>query len=244
MDNPSQPTYKLGAWVWKEDWPLFLAMAGAFITSAVLYPTLPEKVPIHWDINDQVNGWGSRFEALFLSLGMAVGIYLLILFIPLIDPRRRNYTKFGSSFRIIRFVLVLFMLLVWGATIAAARGMHVNMNLLMPAAISILLIVMGNVMPRLRHNWFIGVRTPWSLSSEEAWRKTHRVAGMIFVACGTMSLLATISFGGKIAAISMMVAILGASFGSLVYSYFAWKSCQKDSPENSEETPQLPPHDS
>jgi uncharacterized membrane protein len=215
-------TYRLGKWILDEDWPLWLLLAACAVVGALIYPSLPDRIPVHWNIRGEVDGWGSRGMGVFGVLGIGVSVYLLLLVLPLIDPRRENYPKFRGVYRVIRTMLVGFFAVIWALALAAARGVAIRMDVIIPAMISCLFIVLGNLMGRIRYNWFVGIRTPWSLSNEEAWRRTHRTCGRVWVLGGIIGLLGAL-WGGPTAAWALGLSIGGATVFSIVYSYFAWR---------------------
>lgn len=205
-----------------EAFNLFL-IAAMFVASAVAYPSAPDTVPIHWGINGEANGWGGKLEGLFLLPLMTAGIYLLLLFLPKIDPKRVNYEKFGGVYRIIRTLLVVFMAGLHGVIIASIQGASIDVGMAVLVMVGLMLAVMGNYLGKLKPTWFVGIRTPWTLTSELSWNKTHRLGGKFFVIFGLLLFLAGI-IGQEwlfIAAFSLfMVSILFL----VVYSYIVWKS--------------------
>ena len=225
MNESDKPTYRLGSWLVREDWPLWIVLLASIVVGAVVYPSLPERIPTHWGLNGEANGWSGRAGGVFGMVGLNLAVYLILVFIPLVDPRRENYRKFLPTLRVIRAGLVIFMTAIWGAALAAAAGAPVPMDRVVSLLLSLLFILLGNYMTRVRYNWFIGVRTPWSLANEEAWRLTHRVAGPAFVAGGLIS-LAGAAFGGGIAMLALAVGAGGASVVSFVYSFFAFRKSQ------------------
>ncbi|MGE5578251.1 MAG: SdpI family protein [Syntrophothermus sp.] len=220
-ENERKETYRLGRWIVQEDWPLWLILAASFIVGLLVYSSLPDWIPIHWNLRGEIDGWGTKANV-FLIPVMNVGLYLVFLVTPLIDPRRENYPRFKSTLRIFRWSLVVFMTAMWGISLAAAKGLPVDTSLVVPVMTSALFVVLGNLMSRLRYNWFFGIRTPWALSNEEAWRLTHRVGGRAWVIGGLISLVGAF-FGGEVAIWAMGFGIGAASLFSVVYSYFAWK---------------------
>jgi uncharacterized membrane protein len=108
--------------------------------------------------------------------------------VPLIDPGRLNYQNFRKAYNAIRIVLVLFMALIYGLAIASAFGYQFNTTSVVFGAMGVMFIVLGNFMGKIRPNWFVGVRTPWTLSSKLSWDKTHRLAGWLFVLMGVLFL--------------------------------------------------------
>ncbi|MCL4514372.1 MAG: SdpI family protein [Firmicutes bacterium] len=219
--DEKKDTYRLGRWVLREDWPLWLLMAAGLLVALALYPTLPDRIPIHWNIRGEIDGWSSRSGVFIMPAGI-IGLYLLFLVLPLIDPRRENYPKFQSTYRILRWTFVIFMTALGGITLAAARGVPINISFVVPVMVSVLFIIFGNLMGRIRYNWFVGIRTPWALSSEDVWRLTHRVAGRAWVIGGLISLVGAF-FGGEVAARVMGLGMGAATIFAVAYSYFAWK---------------------
>lgn len=207
----------------KREWPLWVIIALPFIAAILIYPHLPEQVPIHWNIRGEIDGYSSRaFGAFFLPL-LNLVMYVLFIVLPKIDPKRANYNKFGSSYLMIRYLLHLFFLFMFGATTAAALGYPVNVGKWIPAAVAVLFIVMGNVMGRVRHNYFVGFRLPWTLANEEVWRRTHQVGARLMVAGGFAALLGAIFTEGAASFVILMAGVLIPTVITMVYSYLIYK---------------------
>lgn len=226
MTGADRKTCCLGPWIVREDWPLWLLLLASLVAGVILYPSLPDRIPMHWNLQGQIDRYGGRAEGVFGMLALNVGLYLLLLFAPLVDPGRKNYAKFASTYRFLRSLLVVFMTALWGIVMAAARGVAVDTAVVIPVMVSALFILFGNMMGRLRQNWFIGIRTPWSLANAEAWRLTHRAAGPAWVLGGLVS-LAGAFFGRTVAAWAMGIGIGGAGIFSVAYSYVAWRRTQQ-----------------
>lgn len=173
----------------KPDWPLWVILAGLIIAGFLLYPMLPEQVPVHWNIRGEVDRYGSRFEGAFTAPLLALGIYALMLVAPLIDPRRENYARFVGAYRLLRWVFVLFMAGIYVVWMAAALGYRVDIGFAVKTALGLLFIAIGNVLGQVRFNYFVGVRTPWTLSDEGVWRQTHRLAAKVWVLGGLICLV-------------------------------------------------------
>ena len=195
----------------------------AFAVSAVAYGRLPARVPVHWDIHGRANGYGSRLEGAFLMPVIMLIIAVMIPVLPKIDPRGQNYEKFRSSYDIMLGSVLSVMLLIHLLALSSALGMHVPIGRVAPAATGVLLVVLGNVMPRVRPNWMIGIRTPWTLSNDRVWERTHRVGGYLFMAAGLL-LIVTTAFPLGASGVKVVIgAVLAAALGSVVYSYVAWR---------------------
>jgi len=207
---------------WRTEWPLWLLLAAMFVAAAACWRHAPEQMPVHWDIHGNVDRYGGRFEGLLLLPLVSVGIYLLLTFLPRIDPRSENYRKFATAYKVIRFSVLALMGAVYAMMLLVSFGYHVDFATVVPLMMGVLFVVIGNVMSKLRPNWFAGVRTPWTLSSRLSWDKTHRLAGWLFIVMGllfvplaivreTWLLIAILVFDG--ACIVWMIA----------YSYFVWR---------------------
>lgn len=181
--------YSLNWKALKPDWPLWVILAGLIIAGFLLYPMLPEQVPVHWNIRGEVDRYGSRFEGAFTAPLLALGIYALMLVAPLIDPRRENYARFAGAYRLLRWVFVLFMAGIYVVWMAAALGYRVDIGFAVKTALGLLFIAIGNVLGQVRFNYFVGVRTPWTLSDEGVWRRTHRLAAKVWVLGGLICLV-------------------------------------------------------
>jgi uncharacterized membrane protein len=209
----------------REDWPLWLLLALAFAAALWIYPRLPDRVPVHWNIHGQVDNWGSRFWATFGLLAFLAGIYALVALVPFVDPRRANYAKFLSAHRLIRWGTVLTFVAIWGCTTAVAAGQPMPIERIVPGIIGLLFAAMGNIMGRLRYNWFVGIRTPWSMANEEAWRLTHRASGPVWVLSGIGMLIGAF-LGGVFNFVMMMIGIFVPGIFSVAYSYVAYRRSQ------------------
>jgi len=194
----------------------------AVVATLAVYPRLPEQVPTHWDINGQVDDWSSRlWGAWTIPLVMA---FMLLAFraFPLIDPRRENYAKFAGAYEGILILVLLFMLVLHSSLLVTMLHGAVGIMRMLPVAIGLLLIGIGVLLPKARPNWFIGIRTPWTLSSDTVWERTHRVGGVVMIATGVLIagsafLAAPWSHRVMAAAIAAMAVIV------IGYSYFAWR---------------------
>lgn len=204
------------------DWPLLLLILGGLAIGAVLYPQLPERVASHWNFKGEVDGYSSRFWGAFGIPLMTAGIYALMLVLPSIDPRRENYRKFAGAYRLFKATLVVFMTGVYLIVILNALGYRVPVDRAMMSGLSLLFVVLGNFMGQIRHNYFVGIKTPWTLANEQVWQKTHRLGGRLWVAAGLVGLAASViggSAGGVILAVSLGV----ATVIPMVYSYLEFR---------------------
>jgi uncharacterized membrane protein len=173
---------------WRVELVQLLIIATMVAVGALSWPNVPDRLPVHWNLQGEVDRYGGKFEGLFLLPLITLGLYVLLLVMPLVDPGRRNYQNFRKAYNAIRIVLVLFMALIYGLSILAAFGYQMHITAVVFPAMGVLFIVLGNFMGKIRPNWFVGVRTPWTLSSKLSWDKTHRLAGWLFVLMGLLFL--------------------------------------------------------
>ncbi len=204
----------------KEILPIAL-IALAFVVGGFLYPDLPEKMPSHWNAQGEVDAWSGKDFAVFFFPGITLAIYLLITFIPLIDPLRRNYPKFHLPYFWFRTVFVIFFVLLYFYTLWAALGTKLNINFFIIPALSVLFILIGIFLPQVRKNYFVGIKTPWTIHSEEVWDKTHRFGGKCFIAAGVFALISLL-FPKYFLSIFIAVILL-AAFIPVIYSYLAFR---------------------
>jgi uncharacterized membrane protein len=203
-------------------WIPLLIVVAAFMASAVVYPRLPETMTTHWDMSGRPDGWSNRmWGALTLPIFL-LGMWALVQILPRIDPRGSNYAKFGGAFEAIIVSVMLFMLALHVVVLRASLGYPVQMQRIMPIGIGILLVVIGNLLPRARPNWFVGIRTPWTLSSDRVWEKTHRFGGRVFVAGGVLITIAGFLWV-QWAQVVLVTVVTVCAVAVLLYSYVEWK---------------------
>jgi uncharacterized membrane protein len=171
---------------WRFEWVQWALLALMFALAAWVWGIAPERVPVHFGVSGQPDGYGSRFEGLFLVPLMALGIYLLMLVLPRLDPGRANYTTFAGAYRWIRLALVALLAGIHALVVASAAGHRVPFQVAMPLLMGVLFLGFGNLMGKVRPNWFVGIRTPWTLSSKVAWTRTHRAGGWLFLLLGLL----------------------------------------------------------
>jgi uncharacterized membrane protein len=203
-------------------WIPLLIILAAVVASAAVYPRLPDSVPTHWDMYGHPNGWSNRFWGAWLMPIILVAMWGFTRVLPAIDPRGSNYVKFGGAFEGIIIALMLFMLGLHIITLRAALGHPVPMERVLPIGMGALFVVVGNLLPRARPNWFVGIRTPWTLSSDRVWEKTHRFGGKVFVASGLLILIGGLAMP-QWTPFLMFTVILICVASVLTYSYLEWK---------------------
>jgi uncharacterized membrane protein len=197
----------------------------SFIIGGYFYQQMPAQIASHWNEGGEVNGYMPKFWGVFLMPIISVILFLMFLIIPKIDPLKENLKKFRKYFDGFIIILMLFFLYIYILTIFWNLGSRFNMTLFMLPAMSILFYYCGILIENSKQNWFIGIRTPWTLSSEKIWEKTHKLGGKLFKAAAVISLLGII-----IPDYAFLIFIVIISFAGLypvIYSYLEYKKTLK-----------------
>jgi uncharacterized membrane protein len=196
-----------------------LVVIGA--VSAVLWFRLPGQVVVHWNAAGVADGWASRTTAALIGPGAVAALTLVFQLLPLIDPRRANYPKFQDVYWLVANTLVLFVAVLHLAVLGAAAGAGIDVLQVGAAALAVLLIVLGNFFGRIQPNWFLGVRTPWTLDNPDVWRKTHRVSAWFLVLAGVATAAGLVIPGVRPLRIALG-GVIAAALGSIVVSLVFW----------------------
>ncbi len=195
----------------------------AVVFSLAVYNRLPDRMASHWGFNDQVNGHMSRFWGAFLMPVMAMAMLGLFLLIPNIDPLKANIATFRPIFNGFITAIVVFLLYLHVLTILWNLGMQgFHMSAVLMPGLGLLFIFAGLMMRQAKRNFFIGIRTPWTLSSDRVWAQTHRVGGLLFVLCGVLAMFG-VFFPGMVAFWLVLVPIIAVTVFLIPYSYWLYQ---------------------
>lgn len=206
-------------------WEVFQlgVIAAMFVAAAVRWGSVPDQIPVHWNAAGEVDGYGGKFVGLLLLPITALGLYGLLKYIPRIDPARRNYEAFAGSYLLVRVALTVYLGFLYVVTnLAIGNEESLPVGDLIVGSIGVLFIVLGGAMSRFKPNWFAGIRTPWTLTSERSWVETHRVGGRVFVATGVATMLGAL-IGSEWAIIAMLIVVIPGVIFLVAYSYFVWR---------------------
>jgi uncharacterized membrane protein len=203
---------------------LVLILIGlSMFAGAMLWNQLPEQMASHWDINDEVNGFIPKFWGVFLMPLITLAMLGLFLVLPGIDPLKENVAQFRESFNFFIALISAFMLYIHGLTLAWSLGyQNFKMSAAMLPFLGSLFIAIGLMLRKSKRNFFIGIRTPWTLSSDSVWDKTHQLGSVLFMASGALAIIGGF-FGGTIAFLMMFVPLIGSSLLLVIYSYVLYR---------------------
>jgi len=200
-----------------------ILIALALLAGAILWNQLPDQMASHWNVNDQVDGTMSKFWGVLLMPLITLGMFVLFLIIPGIDPLKANIAKFRESFNLFIVLIIAFMLYIHGLTLAWSLGFtNFKMSTAMLPFMGVLFIAIGFMLRKAKRNFFIGIRTPWTLSSDSVWDKTHQTGSILFMISGVFAIIGGF-FGGMIAFWLMFVPLIGSSLFLVVYSYILYR---------------------
>jgi len=192
-----------------------------FVIGVWLYPQMPEQMAFHWNIRGEVDGYISKFAGVFLIPSIFTGLALLFAAVPRIDPLKANIEKFRKyydGFVIIFSILLLSLYLqvaLWNI------GIRINPMILLSVGLGPLFFYIGVLCENSKRNWFIGIRTPWTLSSDNVWEKTHKVGGKLFKIAGIITFLG--AFFPDYAFPSILIPVILIAAYTVTYSYFEYQ---------------------
>lgn len=202
---------------------VLLMIVGATLAGLLLWNRLPDQMASHWNINDQVDGYMPRLWGVFLLPLITLGMFVLFLVVPAVDPLKANIAQFRQAFNLFLVLMVTFMIYLYGLTLAWNLGYTgFRMSGAMLPAIGLLFIFIGFMMRQAKRNFFIGIRTPWTLSSDTVWKETHRIGAVLFMISGALAFIGGF-FGGTTAFWMMFTPIIGSTIFLLVYSYVIYQ---------------------
>jgi len=206
----------------KQWYPVVLALVAAAMSAAV-YTRLPETMAVHWDLDGNPNGWMPRAVGAAFGPVMILLLGFLMRVVPRIDPRAENYARFGEAYEVIVASVLVLMLVTHGIMLAIALGYRVSVARVVPALVGVLFVVIGNMMPLVRPNWWFGIRTPWTLSNDRVWTRTHRLAGFCMTGGGVLMIVAALVLPPSLGLPVLLTVAVAATVGPALYSYLTWK---------------------
>jgi uncharacterized membrane protein len=188
----------------------------------LLWNPLPDSMASHWNVYDQVDDHMSKFWEVFLMPILSLVMFLFFLLIPNIDPLKANIAKFRTAFNLFILLLILFLSYLWTLSILWNLGFtYFKMSMALLPALGLLFMYMGYLLRKAKRNWFIGIRTPWTLSSDRVWDQSHRIGSILFFVSGALALIG--SLFGSMAVWFILVPILGSTLFLVVYSYILYR---------------------
>jgi len=206
----------------RKDTILIVVSAVLFGLASLFYPRLPDQVISKFDLHGNPTRTMVKWAFWLLYGGMSLILPIVIKLARNLDPRKANYALFESTFQLSRWAVVLFIHFIFGFGIAYNLGYQVSMNMVVSVGIGIFWIIMGNVMGRIRFTYYMGIRTPWTLASEEVWRKTHRFGGKCWFVGGLVMIIAAF-FPAAYFLVTFIPVLLLSTIIPTIYSYMLYR---------------------
>jgi uncharacterized membrane protein len=191
------------------------------------YRHFPERVITHWNFKGVADGYSGRAFGSFFVPALLTFMYGLLVVLPHLDPKKANYQQFAGVYNWFKNIIIFFLLTIFFITGLVNLGQNIPINLIVPGLVGIMFIVMGSLMGKIKQNWFMGFRFPWTLSSEDVWNKTQRFGGWAMIFCGGLILISPI-FPIEVGLSLFFTGILFMIFGTMTYSYLAFRKEQKN----------------
>ncbi|MBR9706027.1 SdpI family protein [Candidatus Pacearchaeota archaeon] len=202
-----------------------LVILVGFIISIYYYPQMPERVASHWNAKGEVNGYMGKFWGIFLMPIVSIGMLLLFLAIPIIDPLKKNIEKFRKYYDGFVVLMMIFFLFIQTSIIFANLGYKFNISNIIIPAVALIFIYLGFILDKIKRNWFMGIRTPWTISNDKVWEETHKLGSKLFKIAGLIILVSI--FFQEYMIWFILISVLLAALIPVVYSYFLWKKLKK-----------------
>lgn len=206
----------------KHEIALMAACVASLAGLAAIYGRLPEAIPVRWNFRSEVDGWGPRWNILLMG-ALPLAVFLIMKAAPRFDPRKEAYEKHARSYAILTAIMSLVFIPISWLVALAALGIALDVGIWIRLVIGLLFIAIGNYLGTLRPNFFIGIRTPWTISDPEVWKKTHRRGAWVFIGMGACMLASLLIPHSAAGAILVVASILGGVVYLLMYSWLQWK---------------------
>jgi len=200
---------------------LLVMVAACFTTGAIVYPILPSHFVSHWNAGGQANGTISAFAGAFLLPLIMLAAVIFWAILPFIDPIAPGFKGFRYVYDFIIFLMIAFMAYIYALTLGANLGWRLAMPTLILLPLAAFMFILGALLPYIKRNWFVGIRTPWTISNDIAWNKTHRFGRVLFEISAAFILIA--AFVPKTLTLwFIFVPLIGATLAIFIYSYFVY----------------------
>jgi uncharacterized membrane protein len=200
---------------------MLVLIAAAIGMSVYLYPALPVYFASHWGLRGNVNGYIDKFWGVSIMPLIMIAITALWYAIPRVDPLKQNLKDFETTYNLFFLSLNVFFLYIFGLTLAWNLGTHINLGKFLSPGLAILFAFVGILLLNSKRNWFVGIRTPWTLSSDRVWRKTHKLGAVLFEISAAIMLLGVFLPSHLLPIIFVPLAL--SAVISIVYSYVEFR---------------------
>lgn len=202
---------------------LLLVIVVTWFVALWYEPKLPEKIPTHWNIKGEIDGWTEKPWGVYLLPIISTITSMFLMLLPKIAPKGFKLASAKSTYELIVLIMAIFMLAVMVLTFEASLSQEVNVNQWIMVGVGTLFVIIGNYLSKVPKNFFLGIRTPWTLASDEVWYKTHRFSAWVFILSGLLTVIGAI-FQWPI--IALIVILSSAGLIPVIYSLLVYKQVE------------------
>ncbi len=215
----------------QKELPLIAIVLAPFIYLAFIWKHLPDSVPLHWDIEGDIDRYGDKSELILIPILLPLLIYVIFTIVPLIDPKGK-IQQMGNKYFMLKAAMTVFMSILAMIIIYAVQNESLyNPNYII-LLIGVLFMILGNYFKTLRANYFIGIRTPWTLENQTVWKETHKLAGKIWFIGGLVIIVSSLLLDKKANFRLFIGTIIVISLIPVIYSFFKYRSLSNSLEEN------------
>jgi uncharacterized membrane protein len=207
----------------KKELPILAIVLLPFIYLAYIWSELPKKVPMHWNINGEVDRYGDKSELLLIPILLPLLIYVIFLVVPKIDPKNKLH-KMGNKLQTIKFLMTTFMSILALYIIYTAKNQSLTNPNYIVLFIGVLFIILGNYFKTIKPNYFIGIRTPWTLENETVWKETHKLGGKLWFLGGILIVIFSLLLKEHQNFTIFILITVVITVVPIVYSYLKFKN--------------------
>lgn len=210
----------------KREWYVLIILLVPFLVSLLLWNDMPDIVPTHFNAAGEADDYGPKWINAFLLPGIAVITYLFLLFIPKIDPKKRIESA-QKPIAAIRILISLFLVGIYSLVMMKSLDMDVNIGRLVSISVGVVILIIGNYMNSIKPNYFIGIRTPWTLENPNVWKKTHRFSSKLWVVGGLVMIISSLFIKPESSVFVIITSTIFLAVIPLLYSYIIFNKFQK-----------------
>lgn len=210
----------------KQEIPLIIIVLLPFMYLAFIWNELPQKVPMHWNIEGEIDRYGDKTELIITPTLLPLIIYVVFLIIPKIDPKKQ-LNKMGNKLQRLKVLVTIFMSILTMYIIYSTKNLTIGHPNYIILLIGILYVILGNYFKTIRANYFIGIRTPWTLESDEVWKETHKLGGKLWFIGGITIVISSLILDKKSNLILFLSITVIISLIPIVYSYIIYRNRRK-----------------
>ena len=207
----------------KKELPILIIVSLPFIYLAYIWNELPSKVPLHWNIHGEIDRYGDKSELLIIPFLLPLLVYLIFLVVPKIDPKKKLH-KMGGKFQTIKFILTTFMSILALFIIYSAKNQSITNSNYIVLIVGVLFIVLGNYFKTIKPNYFIGIRTPWTLENDDNWKETHKLGGKLWFVGGILIVILSLFLNTSLNFTVFLIITGVIVIIPVVYSYLHYRN--------------------